>query len=133
MPPKFQRVMIIDDNEFDSYITSKLILNSNLSAYVLEYNSAEAALLYFEENQNNLEKLPQLIFLDIYMPLMDGFEFIQKFKELSSDINEYCKICMVSTTVSDYYIHKAKIDESIMLFTSKPITVEFIETISDRN
>ena len=128
MNPKFKKIMIVDDNEFDSYITARLIENSHLAAEVIEFNSAKLALEFLAENQNNIKMLPDVILLDIYMPLMDGFEFIEKFKELSSDANSYCKICVVSTTVNDYYIHKAKIDENIK-FTSKPITTDFLKDL----
>lgn len=129
MSTKFKKVMVIEDNEFDSYITSKLIVNSNLSADVLEYSSAETALQYLVDNQENTDLLPQLIFLDLYMPLMDGFDFITRFKELPQSVIDYCKICIVSTTVDDFYIHRAKIDESIELFTSKPISIDFLKSL----
>lgn len=129
MNPKFKKIMIVDDNEFDSYITAKLIQNSNLATEVIEFNSAKLALEFLSENQKNTKALPDLILLDIYMPLMDGFEFIEKFKELSLEANSHCKICVVSTTVNDYYIHKAKIDENIR-FTSKPITTEFLSNLN---
>lgn len=130
MATRFKKVMVIDDNEFDCYITARLIGNTNLATDVIEFNSAELALQYLVENQNDLNMLPELIFLDIYMPLMDGFDFINMFKLLPEEVTNYCELCIVSTTVDDYYIHKAKIDESIRLFTSKPITVEFLESLS---
>ena len=129
MNPKFKKIMIVDDNEFDSYITTRLIQNSNLATEVIEFNSAKLALEFLAENQNNIKMLPDVILLDIYMPLMDGFEFIEKFKGLSPEANSYCTICVVSTTVNDYYIHKAKIDENIR-FTSKPITTEFLSNLN---
>lgn len=130
MAPRFKKVMVIDDNEFDCYITAKLIDNTNLATEVLEFNSAELALQYLVENQNDLNMLPELIFLDIYMPLMDGFDFINMFRLLPEAVVNHCELCIVSTTVDDYHIHKAKIDESIRLFTSKPITVEFLQSLT---
>jgi response regulator RpfG family c-di-GMP phosphodiesterase len=73
--------------------------------------------------------MPKLIFLDIYMPLMDGFQFIKQFKLLPAKVKDHCRICIVSSTVDDKYIYKAKVEEDIHLFTSKPITVEFIKSI----
>src|SRR5690606_38451830 len=117
MTTKFNKVMVIDDNEFDCYIAAKLISNSHPETTVLEFNSAESALQYLVDNQKNPDMLPELIFLDIYMPLMDGFDFIKMFRLLPQDATKHCEICIVSTTVDDFYIHKAKIDESIRLFT----------------
>lgn len=122
-------LMIVDDNEFDMYITSRLILNNQLADEVLEFDSGQLALNYLELNKQNLLKLPRLIFLDIYMPLMDGFQFIEQFKRLPTNVKDHCKICIVSSTVDDQYIYKAKVEENINLFTSKPITVDYIKSI----
>ncbi len=129
MKAKYKKVMLIDDNELDLYINSRLISNYNLSHDIIEFMSAEEALEYLSEYANDETKLPDLIFLDIYMPRMDGFEFIDRFRQLDGIITEHCKICIVSSTVSDYDIYKTKIDKGIPLFTSKPITKEFIESL----
>jgi len=128
MNTKFKKIMIVDDNEFDCYITSKIINNVDATVDIMEFNSSLTAIGYLEEFQNSIDKLPDLIFLDIYMPILDGFDFIEKFNELSNIIKEHTKICILSTTVDDLYIHKARVNESI-LFTSKPITKEFLQSI----
>lgn len=128
MKTKVKKVMIVDDNEFDCYITSKIITNFDETADIMEFNSSITAIQYLEEFQNVTSKLPNLIFLDIYMPLLDGFAFIEKFNSLSDILKNHTKICILSTTVDDLYIHKAKVDESV-LFTSKPITKEFIKSV----
>lgn len=128
MNTKFKKIMIVDDNEFDCYITSKIINNVDATVDIMEFNSSLTAIGYLEEFQNSIDKLPDLIFLDIYMPILDGFDFIEKFNELSNVIKEHTKICILSTTVDDLYIHKARVNESI-LFTSKPITKEFLQSI----
>lgn len=120
--------MIVDDNEFDCYFTSKIITNFDESVDIMEFNFRNGYSIFVEEFQNVTAKLPDLIFLDIYMLLLDGFAFIEKFNSLSDTLKNHTKICILSTTVDDLYIHKAKIDESV-LFSSKPITKEFIASI----
>lgn len=94
----------------------------------MEFNSSLTAIQFLEEFQNSPDKLPDLIFLDIYMPLLDGFGFIDKFNLLSDVLKNHTKICILSTTVDDLYIHKAKLNSSI-LYSSKPITNEFFQSI----
>ncbi|MDP5001555.1 MAG: response regulator [Flavobacterium sp.] len=125
---KIEKIMIVDDNEFDCYITSKIINNLDESIDIMEFNSSLTAIQFLEEFQNSPEKLPNLIFLDIYMPILDGFGFIEKFNTFSDVVKAHTKICILSTTVDDLYIHKAKINSSI-LYTSKPITNEFLQGI----
>jgi CheY-like chemotaxis protein len=128
MIKKINKIMIVDDNEFDCYITSKIINNVDEKIDIMEFNSSLTAIQYLEEFQNSPEKLPDLIFLDIYMPLLDGFGFIDKFNQFSEIIKTHTKICILSTTVDDLYINKAKLNSSI-LYSSKPITNEFFQSI----
>ncbi|CAM3899014.1 two-component system response regulator [Flavobacterium cucumis] len=128
MTKRLKSIMIIDDNEFDCYITSKLINSHDDTIDIMEFNSSVTALQYLQEFQNDTQKLPNLIFLDIYMPLMDGFEFIEHFNQFSKVLTDYTKICIVSSTIDDYYINKAKLDANV-LFTSKPISKEFIASL----
>ena len=129
MQPAFDKVMIIDDNKLDLYIAAKLITNNNFSKCVLEYNNASAALEFLAENQENKDVLPQIIFVDIYLPLMDGFEFLENYKLLSPTLTDNCKIIMVSSTIDDRDIFRAKHDQSISLFAVKPITKSVFDDI----
>lgn len=128
MNKKIKKIMIVDDNEFDCYITSKIINNLDDSIDVTEFNSSVTAIQFLEEFQDSIEKLPDLIFLDIYMPIIDGFGFLEKFNHLSHVIKSHTKICILSTTIDDLYIQKAKVNNSI-LYTSKPITNEFLQQL----
>lgn len=128
MHMKIEKIMIVDDNEFDCYITSKIINNLDESIDIMEFNSSLTAIQFLEEFQNSPEKLPNLIFLDIYMPIIDGFGFVEKFNTFSDVIKAHTKICILSTTVDDLYINKAKLNSSI-LYSSKPIKNDFFQSI----
>ena len=67
--PKFEKVMIIDDNNIDLYITKRLIIKTNFGKKVLEFVDANEALNYLEDNQDNISQMPQIIFIDIYVPI----------------------------------------------------------------
>ena len=128
MHMKIEKIMIVDDNEFDCYITSKIINNFDESIDIMEFNSSLTAIQFLEEFQNSPEKLPNIIFLDIYMPIIDRFGFVEKFNTFSDVIKAHTKICILSTTVDDLYINKAKLNSTI-LYTSKPITNQFFQGI----
>ena len=125
----FDKVMIIDDNALDLYIAAKLIANNNFSEQILEYNNASAALEYLAENQENIDLLPQIIFVDIYLPIMDGFEFLENYNLLSPTLTDHCKIIMVSSTIDDRDIYRAKQDPSVSLFAVKPLTKSIFDHI----
>ena len=125
----FDKVMIIDDNSLDLYIAAKLIANNNFSEQILEYNNASAALEYLAENQENTDLLPQIIFVDIYLPIMDGFDFLENYNLLSPTLTDHCKIIMVSSTIDDRDIYRAKQDPSVSLFAVKPLTKSIFDHI----
>jgi CheY-like chemotaxis protein len=127
--PKFERVMIIDDNIIDLYIAKRLIIKNNFGKKVLEYSSAEDALKYLQDNQNNISTLPQIIFIDIYMPIMSGFEFLKIYDKLPDTLKKYCKTYIISSTIDDNDIERSKMDKNLTAFQVKPITKEFLESI----
>jgi CheY-like chemotaxis protein len=126
---KFEKVMVIDDNSTDLYISSRIILINNFGAKVLEYSSGEAALKYLVENQENITLLPEVIFVDIYMPLMSGFDFLEVYNKLCPNLKKQCKIFMISSTIDDVDILRARTDQNVTLFQVKPITKEFLDRI----
>ncbi|WP_051892101.1 response regulator [Arenibacter algicola] len=129
MTHKYKKLMIVDDNKIDIFITIKLLSKYCFAKDVLQYTSAEKALEYLKENNLNIENLPDLIFLDINMPIMDGFEFLDQFNKLDNNLHEHCKVCIVSSSISPHDVHKAKLERGISKFTSKPISKNFIESL----
>ncbi|WP_339919647.1 response regulator [uncultured Flavobacterium sp.] len=128
--PKFETVMIIDDNTVDLYITSRLISKNYFGKKVLEYSDAKEALKYLQDNQENISVLPQIIFIDIYMPLMSGFEFLEAYDKLPLTLKDYCKVYIISSTIDDNDIARARRDKNVVSFQVKPINKEFLARIN---
>jgi len=122
-------VMIIDDNEFDAYFTKRLIENSGFSHSILEFESAESALSYIESCIKDGTELPKFIFLDIYMPIMTGFDFFEELKKFPKSSIDQCHLVFTSTTVDDNNILKVNSLKHQCSFTSKPITADFLDTL----
>ena len=129
MVPKYNKILIIDDNYIDNYITSAIIKKNNLANDLVEFDNGLKAIEYLEQNKDNDEELPDLILLDLYMPLMDGFEFLNLFEKIDFTGTKKCKICIVSSSIDDNDIIKAKLDQNIYTFISKPLTAELLNLL----
>lgn len=120
--------MIIDDDEIDNYLTKTLINNNNYAKEILEFSNGADAFDYLEKNKENKSKLPELILLDLHMPKMDGIEFLDKLSTISNNFLEGI-VCVVSSSVDDNAILKSKLNNYVSLYTKKPITVEFLNSL----
>ena len=129
---KFETIMIIDDNVIDLYIASRMITKNNFGKKVLSYSKAQDALDFLKENQNNEEALPQIIFVDIYMPIMSGFEFLNTYNEFPEKLKKHCDVYVISSTIDDYDIIRASTDVNIISFQVKPITKDFLDQIEKK-
>ena len=89
---RYPVVMLIDDNELDNFINKKLLENEKFADKILVHQSAQSALEELNKLENNPEQLPRIIFLDIMMPHLDGFGFLEEMSKLSDKIKQNSKI-----------------------------------------
>ncbi len=129
IPAKFKIAMVIDDNNIDLYITARVILKNNLAEEVLEFPSGIAALQYIAENQNNPSKLPEIIFVDIYMPQMTGFEFMETLNDFPDGFIGCCQCYIISSSLDQNDIDRAEADSNIVAFHQKPLSKALLQTI----
>ena len=123
---KYKKIMIIDDDAIDNYLVNVLIKTNQIAETVLEFDNGKKAIEYLEMNKNLDENLPEIILLDIYMPRMNGMEFMEKLDEKGINLDKKCKICVVSSSISDNDILRTKLNSNVFKYTTKPITPEFL-------
>ena len=121
-------VLIIEDNPVDIFINTRVIQQSGLSEEIISQPSAKDALHYLTEGVTH-DILPNLIFLDIRMPDLDGFEFLEAFSELPHQVRQKCRIIMLSSTIDPVDLEKARSNPFVLAFIPKPLTREKIEEL----
>ncbi len=131
---KYHAVMLVDDNEIDNLINQKMIEASGICEHIFIHSGARSAIEFLK----NIEKLvkgnlnlylPEVIFLDIDMPLMDGFQFLEEFEKLSDIIKTHCKVVMLTSSLNPQDMSKAKKNQYVMKYLNKPLTQDSIKKI----
>jgi len=125
---KYSKVLLIDDNYIDNFVNKKLIEMTGFASDVEVYESAVDALNNLKTRKK--EEFPDVIFLDIMMPVMDGFAFLEEYNKLGQDHREKCKIIMLSTSESFQDLNKANKNPLVQKFLNKPLTEPVLEAIN---
>jgi CheY-like chemotaxis protein len=125
---KYQFVMVVDDNPMDNMVHFKLIDASGFTHKINAFESAGETILFIKNASQ--DELPEVIFLDIIMPGMDGFQFLDEFEKLDKSIHDKCKIVMLSSSDSFKDLNRANKNRFVKKFLNKPLTFEMLAAIN---
>ncbi|MGK7389832.1 MAG: response regulator [Candidatus Cyclobacteriaceae bacterium M2_1C_046] len=126
-------VMLVDDNDTDNFISKRIIEITRFAKRVEVKNSGKSALDYLRENENNEDELPNLIFLDINMPIVDGFVFLYEFEKFNEKIRDKCKVIILSSSDNKRDIDKIVNNNHVIKFITKPLTESALEEVKINN
>jgi CheY-like chemotaxis protein len=121
MENKYKKVMVIDDNQIDLYIAEMVMATTGFAEKVISVSSAKEALAYLKPLYENPEELPDLIFLDINMPEMSGFDFLNEYQHLAENIRKKCIIMMLTTSLDEDDRIQAERNQFVRKFLNKPL------------
>jgi two-component system, chemotaxis family, chemotaxis protein CheY len=132
MNSKTPIVALVDDDKIFQLTASKTIRALNLSEEILQFENGEDALKYLVENAARPEVLPDYIFLDINMPFVDGWMFLQDYAGLKQSLLKEISIFMVSSSIDPRDIHRARSIPDVTEYVVKPLSREkFIELLDE--
>jgi CheY-like chemotaxis protein len=129
-PIKYQRVLLIDDNDIDNFINERMITTTNFSQTVIVKASAEDALEYLRKLGDDTNQLPQVIFLDLNMPVVDGFGFLASYEALPDALKKFCKIVVLSSSISPEDINRASTNPYVLKYINKPLNDKYLGAIN---
>jgi len=123
---KLKKVFLVDDDETSNFLNTLLIRAMEITDKVeISKNGKEALSKFIKLNDKDW---PELVLLDINMPVMDGFEFLEEFEKLNAEEQENTKIIMLTSSSSPKDLDKAK-KFNIAGYINKPLTEEKLQNI----
>ena len=129
----FYSVMLIDDNEIDNLINQKMIEAASITEHIYTHTGARSAIEFLKNIEKlediSLQILPDVIFLDIDMPLMDGFQFLDEFEKLQEVTKNKCKIVMLTSSINPQDVNKSKEYAYVKKYINKPLSQENLEKL----
>ncbi len=133
---KVNCILLVDDNPADNEIHKLKIIRANLCNHIKMVTSASDALDYLTQSGNpDLSEQyprPDIIFLDINMPGMNGFDFLEKYKELNEGLKSKIVIIMLSVSLDSENEKKVSESKEITEFVNKPLEIENLKMIIEK-
>ena len=123
---KINTFCIIDDDDIYQFTTSLLLKKSDLVNKIIVFSNGLKAINFLKDEMGNVENIPDVLFLDINMPVMDGWEFLEEYLLIRSMMPKTVVIYMVSSSVDEKDVLKAKSISALSGYLVKPISSQNI-------
>lgn len=124
---KISTLCLIDDDLIYLYTMKKLIEKYKLCNHVLEFKNGQEAMNYFN-SVTDTTLLPQVIFLDINMPVMNGWDFVKQFTQLPYLNNSNMNLYITSSSIDSADINRARSFSVIRDYLVKPLTLDKLKS-----
>ena len=126
MERKLKTILLLDDNSATNYIHKKFLIEANCAERILDFQSGINALKYLN---SEVDAHPDLIFIDINMPIMDAWEFLEGYRKIEHEDKQKTKKILLSTSLSPSDKERASKINFIDGIRLKPLNIESIHSI----
>lgn len=122
-------ICIVDDDDVYQYTVTRALKSDSLAKKILVFSDGEEALDFLTDNIANKPILPDVIFLDVNMPIMDGWQFLEEYVKIKPRVGKQITIYMVTSSVDPVDVDRAKKFSEISDYLVKPIQPDQIREL----
>lgn len=133
MKRKLNCILLIDDDEPTNFLHTMIIKRCKCTEKIVAVQGGREALDYLSSKEDNEHPQPDLIFLDINMPGMNGWEFLEHYKQLDKGQQGRIVVIMLTTSLNPDDASQAKDKVNINRFMNKPLTVKMIDDVLEEH
>jgi CheY-like chemotaxis protein len=126
-----KKIMIVDDDEVSNYIFTKLVEISGFGNEITCHEKAGDAYAYLKNNSSKPDEMPEVIFLDLLLFDMSGWDFLDKYESLPESIKGKIYVVILTTSIYESDREKAIKYPSVKKFLTKPITLDGLKEIRE--
>lgn len=119
---QIKNLALVDDDDVFVFLTKKTIEQTKLVDLIKVFRNGLDAINFLKENKNNIAVLPEIILLDLSMPIMNGWQFLEEFTKLTPSLGKKITVYICSSSISQDDITKAKSINEVSDYIIKPIT-----------
>ena len=125
---KMSKVFIIDDDSIHQRIAQIMIEKHQLFDDYTSFTEAEKAITYIKDHKKDANALPDVILLDLNMPVIDGWDFLDLFETIREELKKIIRIFIVTSSVDEKDILRSQLYSSVSGFISKPLSPDIIRS-----
>ncbi|AXT50433.1 response regulator [Aquimarina sp. BL5] len=126
-------VLLIDDDKATNFFNERVVTRHDSFDNINTVQSGKAALEYLTNVKNQTAMKPDLIFLDINMPAMNGWEFLIEFAKLDKRTTEGIKVILLSTSSNPDDVNESIKNHSVDDFINKPLSLDLLDNVIEKH
>lgn len=116
-----QTIWMIDDDKIQHFCFERSLQIRGLSGHMMSFFNGQEAMNFFSEHLEDFSLLPDVIFLDLNMPYVDGWQFLEQYAQMKNGVKKQTKIFVLSSSINNAEINRATSIPEVSGYFSKPL------------
>ncbi|MGG7665217.1 response regulator [Dyadobacter sp. BHUBP1] len=123
---------VVDDDKIFTYLLKRILEKAKIAREIIFFENGRDAIDYLNNHKKDALKLPQLILLDINMPILDGWQFLNEYEKLKPNVPRPISICMMSSSSEMEDYDRAMGSGHVMAYLQKPVQIPSLKDVTER-